>query len=94
MSAYALGEAADTVGQAGVPDQLIGALEKLAHIHGLASDLMYHHIGLFLGYEVMDRINIAGFDAGVVIWSSGREPVLQAQRVVVSLSLVLVTVPR
>ena len=29
-SSYALGEAAEIVGQAGAPDRLVGALEKLA----------------------------------------------------------------
>ena len=63
--AYVLCEATDIVGQDGAPDRLVGDLEKLEQIHGLASDLIDHRIGLFLEYEVMYSINIAGFDAGV-----------------------------
>ena len=60
-----MGGAAEIVGQAGVPDRLVGALEKLAQIHGLGGDFIDHRIGLFLVYEVMESINIAGFDAVV-----------------------------
>ena len=73
MSADALGEAAKIVGQAGAPDRLVGALEKLAQIRGLAGDLINHCICLFLVYEEMESINIAGFDAGVTTWSGGSE---------------------
>ena len=48
-SADTLGEAEDIVGQAGVTGRLVGALEKLAHIQGLAGDLIDHVVGLFLG---------------------------------------------
>ena len=48
-SADALGEEAHIFDQAGVPGHLVGALEKLAQIQGLAGDLIYHGIGLFLG---------------------------------------------
>ena len=48
-SADTLGEAAKIIGQAGAPGLLVGALEKLAQIQGLAGDLINHGIGLFLG---------------------------------------------
>ena len=44
-----LGEAAEIFDQAGEPVRLVGALEKLAQIQGLAGDLINHGIGLFLG---------------------------------------------
>ena len=47
MSADALGEAADIVGQAGAPGQIVGALGKLAQIQGLDGDLIDHGIGFF-----------------------------------------------
>ena len=78
-----MGEAAEIFGQAGAPDRLVGFLEKLANIHGLSGDLIDHCVGLFLGYEVMDSIDIAGFDAGVATWNGGGEQVLWAQRVAV-----------
>ena len=82
-SADALGEAARIVDQAGAPDRIVVDLEKLAQIHGSASDLIDHCIGLFLGYEVMESINIADFDASVAMWSGGGERVLRAQLVAV-----------
>ena len=72
-SANALGEVDEIVGQAGAPDRLVGDLEKLAQIHVLDGDLIDHCIGLFLGYEVMESIDISGFDAGVATWGGGRE---------------------
>ena len=48
-SADALGEADKIVGQAGEPGRLVGSLEKLAQIQGLAGDLIGHGIGFFLG---------------------------------------------
>ena len=80
-SADVLGEAANIVGQSGAPDRIVGALKKWTQIHGLAGDLIDHRIGLFLLYEVIQSINIAGFDAGVATWSGGGERVLRAQRV-------------
>ena len=76
VNAKALGEAAEIFGQSGAPDRLVGALENMAQIQGLASDLIDHFIGLFLGYEEMESISIAGFDAGVATWSGGGEQVL------------------
>ena len=70
-SADALGEAAEIVDQAGAPDRIVVDLEKLAQIHGSASDLIDHCIGLFLGYEVMKSLYIVGFDAGIDTWSGG-----------------------
>ena len=75
-SSNALSEAAKIVGQAGATDRLVRALGNLAQIHGLAGDLVDHRIGLFLGYEVMESIDIAGFDVSVATWSGGRERVL------------------
>ena len=89
-SAYALGEAAEIIGQAGAPDKLVGDLEKLAQIHGLAGDLIDHRIGLFLGYEVMESINIEGFDSGVYTWSGGGERVMRAQRVSVCCGVIVI----
>ena len=89
-SAYALDEAAEVLCQAGSPDRLVGALEKLAQIHGLAGDLIDHHIGLFLGYEVMESINIAGFDSSIATWSGGGERVLRAQRVSVCCGVIVI----
>ena len=91
-SAYALGKAAEIVGQAGAPDRLVGALEKLAQIHRLDGDLIDHLIGLFLGYEVMESINVAGFDAGVATWSGGKEQVLQAQQVAVCCGVIVIRI--
>ena len=85
-----LGEAADIVGQSGAPYRLVGALEKLVQIQGLAGGLINHCIGLFLGYEEMESINIAVFDAGVATWSGGRERVLQAQRVAVCCGVIVI----
>ena len=79
VSDDALGEAAKIVGQAGASDQLVEELEKLAQIHVLDGDLIDHCIGLFLGYEVMESIDISGFDAGVATWGGGRERELRAQ---------------
>ena len=45
-SADALGEAAEIVGQDGEPGRLVGALENLAQIQGLAGDLIDNGIGL------------------------------------------------
>ena len=64
-SADALGEADNIVGQDGETDRLVGALEKLVQIQGLAGDLIYYCISLFLGYEEMESIDKAGFDSGV-----------------------------
>ena len=61
----ALGEAVEIVGQVGAPDLLVGDLENLAQIHGLDGELIDHRIGLFLVYEVMESIDIAGFDSSV-----------------------------
>ena len=47
VSADAFGGAAEIVGQSGAPDRLVGALEKLAQIRGLAGDQIDHHIGWF-----------------------------------------------
>ena len=38
----------------------------------------------------MESINIAGFDAGVDMWSGGGERVLQAQRVLVCCGVVVI----
>ena len=85
-----MGEAANIVDQAGVPDRLVGALEKSAHIHRLAGDLIDYRIGLFLGYEVMESIYIVGFDASVAMWSDGGERVLQSQRVAVCCRFIVI----
>ena len=52
-SANALGEAANIVGQDGAPDRLVVALDNLAHINGLAGDLIDQYIGFFLSYDVL-----------------------------------------
>ena len=82
-SADALAEEAKIVGQDGALDQLVGALKKLVQIHGLTGYLIDNCIGLFLGYDVLDRINIAGLDSGVATWSGGSKRVPRAQQVAV-----------
>ena len=81
VNSDALVEAAEIFGQAGAPGRLVGALEKLAKIQGLARDLINHVIGLFWGYKEMENINIVGVDTGVDTLSGGGERVLRAQRV-------------
>ena len=65
-------------------------MEKLAQIHGLAGDLIDHRIGLFLGYEVRESIDIAGLDAGVSTWSGDREQLMRAQWVEVCYGVIVI----
>ena len=58
----------------------------------LVGDLIDHCTGLFWGYEEMESINIAGFDAGVATSSGGGERILQAQLVVVCCGVINIRV--